>query len=199
MARSKITDHDRGYKRLAQRIARATVGVHVDVGILGADVSKPHRAAPMSDADKHERKALNSLSKRGGFLTAGQQRRKTALNNKAKGSLTIGEIGEIHEFGLGHNPMRSWLRAYVDENKNSIQQKVHRVAYAVELGKLTPEEGMNQLGLSIVGGIRKRIAAGIAPPVTAATQRRKGAGKTTALINTGQFRSSITHKVETGA
>lgn len=197
MARNRITDHDRGYKRLAQRIARAAAGVHVDVGIIGDAVNKPHTTA-MSAADKHERKALNALSKRGGFLTAGQQRRKTALNNKAKSSLTIGEIGEIHEFGLGNNPVRSWLRGYVDENKHQIQQKVQRVAYAVELGKLNPEQGMNQLGLSIVGGIRKRIAAGIAPPVTAATQARKGAGKTTALINTGQFRSSITHKVETG-
>lgn len=198
MARNRITDHDRGYKRLAQRIARAVGGVHVDVGIIGDDANRPHTAF-LSAEDKHERKALNALSKRGGFLTAGQQRRKTALNNRAKASLTIGEIGEIHEFGLGNNPVRSWLRGYVDENKAQILQKVHRVAYAVELGKLTAEEGMNQLGLSIVGGIRKRIATGIAPPVTAATQARKGAGKTTALINTGQFRSSITHKVETGA
>jgi hypothetical protein len=76
---------------------------------------------------------------------------------------------------------------------------VRRVGVQVEAGKINQEQGMNLLGLSLVGGIQKRIAAGIAPPVTAATQARKGPSKTTALINSGQFRSSITHQVKTGA
>lgn len=198
MSAAKISDHDRGYKRTQQRIAKAAKGAHVDVGIIGDDANKPH-AGFLNAADKSERKLLNSMSRKNQFLSAKQQRRRGALNKKAQASLTIGEIGEIHEFGLGNNPMRSWLRAYVDENKGPISDRVRRVAHAVEAGEITVEQGLHQLGLSIVGGIRKRIAAGIAPPVTAATQKRKGAGKTTALINTGQFRSSITHRVQAGA
>lgn len=113
--------------------------------------------------------------------------------------VTIGEIGEFHEFGLGNNPVRSWFRGYIDENQPGIEEKIRRVAVQVEQGRMTPVQGLALLGLSIVGGIQKRISAGIAPPVTAATQARKGPSKTTALINSGQFRSSISHRVEPGA
>lgn len=111
--------------------------------------------------------------------------------------ITIGEIGEVHELGLGNNPVRSWLRGYVDGNSAQIEKKIDRIAQAVIKGTLTKEEGLNLLGLDIVGGIQKRISDGIMPQVTAKHQARKGAGKTTPLINSGQFRGSISHKVGT--
>ena len=165
MAKSHVTDRDRGYAALRARIAKAAAGAHVNVGVLGPDASAPHKA---EDGEKSS-------------------------------GITIGEIGEIHEFGLGNNPVRSWLRGYVDVNRTQIAAKIRKVAEGVEQGTLTVEKGLDLLGLSIVGGIQKRISAGIAPTVTAATQARKGPDKTTALINSGQFRSSIKHIVEGGA
>lgn len=196
--KSRITDLDKGYKRTFERIARAVVGVHVDVGILGDDASKIHKS-DISGEEKHEHRALKSLAKRGGFLTQGQYDRMASLGKRAESSVTIGEIGEWHEFGLGNNPVRSWLRGYVDANRAKIKAKVTRVAERVQTGSMSAEQGMDLLGQSIVGGIRERISAGIAPQVTDATQARKGPGKTTPLINSGQFRSSISHKVATGA
>ena len=113
--------------------------------------------------------------------------------------ITIGEIGEIHEFGLGNNPIRSWLRGYVDPNNAKIREKVRRLEQEVLKGRMTVEQAMATLGANIAGGIKKRIAEGIQPQVTAATQRRKGPNKTTPLINSGQFRGSISFKVEPGA
>lgn len=199
MARkSKITDKDKGYARLFERIHRAASGVHVDVGILGADAAKIHRA-DLSGDEKKERTVLNKNHKRGVFFDKAHQDRRDSLNKRAASSVTIGEIGEFHEFGLGHNPIRSWLRGYVDAYRSQIAEKVRRAARAVLLGQMNQEQAMDLLGFSIVGGIRKRIAQGIAPQVTAATQARKGPTKTIPLINSGQFRSSISHKVMTGA
>jgi hypothetical protein len=197
MPKARVRDTDRGWQALKRRIEIAARGAHVDVGILGETAALPHRPEITKD-EKHEFKALKALHKRGGFLTQGQHDRMKALRTKTFSNITIGEIGEIAELGLGNNPVRSWLRGYVDANQDQIRERVRRVAKAVAAGHMTKEEGLNALGLSIVGGIKKRIAAGIAPQVTKATQARKGPDKTTPLINSGQFRSSINHKVEVG-
>jgi len=110
--------------------------------------------------------------------------------------LTVGEIAEIHELGLGNNPVRSWLRGTVDEHRSEIVRDIRRIAINVEKDLITPEAGFNLLGLKLVGLIQKRWAAGIPPQVTAATQLRKGPTKTTPLINSGQTRGSVSHTVE---
>jgi hypothetical protein len=121
-----------------------------------------------------------------------------AEDGEPSSGITVGELGEIFEFGLGQ-PIRSWLRGYVDAEREQITERLRRVAKQVKAGAMTPEQGLDLVGLSIVGGIVQRIQAGIAPPVTAATQRRKGEDKTTALINSGQFVGSISHVVVPGA
>jgi len=105
--------------------------------------------------------------------------------------ITVGYLAEIHEYGLGNNPERSWLRAYVDANRDRIHEMLRVVAQEHLKKKMPLEQGLNLVGLKIVGEIQQRIADGIAPPLTEATIRRKGS--TTPLIDTGQFRSSISH------
>lgn len=192
--RGKVTDRDKGYKGLMRRIHISARGCHVNVGILGDDADKIHQDT-LSLADQARWVHAKRLAK-GGFQSSKVEVKR--LKAKSKGSLTIGEIAEIHELGLGNNPVRSWLRGYVDAQRSKISKKIRRIAELVEQGKLTQEAGMDQLGLSLVGGIRGRISSGIAPQVTSATQARKGADKTTPLINSGQFRSSISHRVEPG-
>jgi hypothetical protein len=191
----RVKDYDKGWKGLVRRIDMAARGAHVEVGILGEDADKPHKVVLSAEA-KTERKQLNSLKRKRQFMSKAQQDRHAALNRGS--SVTIGEIGEFHEFGLGHNPVRSWLRGYVDANAPGIQEKMRRVAKQVALGKMTQKEALELVGLSVKGGIQKRIAEGIQPQVTAATQKRKGPSKTIPLINSGQFRSSINYKVEAG-
>jgi hypothetical protein len=108
---------------------------------------------------------------------------------------TVGEIGEIHELGLGNNPARPWLRPVVDGRASHIKAYEQRIAEAVVQGKVTPEAGMNLLGLELVGMIKARIQHGIAPQLKPATIIRKG-GKATPLIYTSQFIGLISHKVK---
>lgn len=112
--------------------------------------------------------------------------------------LTVGEIADVHEFGRGNNPERSWLRAYVDGNRHRIDAMIRRVAEAVVQRKMTAEQGFELLGLQMVGEIKARIQSGISPALSAAYAKRKGADKSTPLIRTGQFIGSIVSQVRGG-
>ena len=104
---------------------------------------------------------------------------------------TVAEIATYHEYGMGV-PQRSWLRGYVDENQVRIEQYLRNVA---KQGLLTGNLGkaMETMGVVVVGEIQERISDHIPPPLSDRTKKRKGSD--TPLIDTGQFRSSITFQV----
>lgn len=109
---------------------------------------------------------------------------------------TVAEIGEIHELGGGNVPARPWLRPIVDGRKAFVQARVRRVAEAVLLKGLAPEQGMQLLGFELVRLIQARIRAGIAPALADSTKERKrnkaGQYKDIPLIYTAQFIGLIT-------
>jgi len=104
--------------------------------------------------------------------------------------LTVLDIATIHEFGLGNNPERSFIRATFDEN----QELIYRLAQLVVDGKLTREQALNQLGLRFQAQVIDRINSNIPPPLAPATIKRKGSSL--ALVDTGQLKSSITYRIE---
>lgn len=107
--------------------------------------------------------------------------------------LTIAQIAEIHEYGLGV-PQRSWLRGFLDENDKQIRAVRSKLwRQLVEL-KIDSETAASRLGAWLVGGIKKRIAARIPPPNAESTIARKGSS--TPLIDTGQLRSAINYRIE---
>lgn len=117
------------------------------------------------------------------------------------GEITLAEVAAIHEFGLGV-PERSFLRAFVDEHRTELQAMMRASAQAVAAGKLTSEVALERFGLRVVGMVKKRIVAGIDPPLAEATKEQKaartGGPKDTPLILWGQLISSILHEVEQG-
>lgn len=104
-------------------------------------------------------------------------------------------VAQWQEFGTldGRVPERSFIRAYVDENESRIREMQRRMLESVISGKRTEAAALELLGLKLVGEIQARISAGIAPPNAEATVKRKGSA--TPLIDTGQLRGSITHRV----
>lgn len=107
---------------------------------------------------------------------------------------TVVEIGTKHEFGIDV-PKRSFIRDTVDARQPDIQDLLRAA------GKRILDRGVRRLekipevfGLLVVGMIQERIAAGIPPENAPETIEKKGSS--TPLIDTGQLRSSITHKVE---
>ncbi|MDE9495734.1 hypothetical protein KKJ09_19635 [Xenorhabdus bovienii] len=103
-------------------------------------------------------------------------------------------VAAAHEFGVpGHIPERSFLRSTVSENKENAAKflaKNIREALLTDGDKETP---FALLGEKIAGEVKRKIQAGIDPPLDPKTIKRKGSSKP--LIDTGQLLQSITYEV----
>jgi hypothetical protein len=120
------------------------------------------------------------------------------LDDKPHGDgVTVADVALVHEYGLGDVPERSFLRAWVDENKAEIQARLKKATEDVVFGQQTADVAMNRFGLWAVGEVKKRIVAGISPPLDPKTIAAKGSA--TPLVDTGQLLSAITHAVVRGA
>lgn len=119
------------------------------------------------------------------------------IHSDAPGAYENGEtvlnIGAIHEFGLGV-PRRSFIADWFDQTQPQIRAKIKALAVAYARGKVTLDQGLNQLGQWAVGSIQERISSNIPPPLAPSTVARKGSS--VALIDTGVLRSSITYKID---
>lgn len=112
---------------------------------------------------------------------------------KLNGLLTISEIAEIHEFGLGV-PERSWLRAWFDEREGNFPAAIKaELEAAMKAGEKTFEPALDRFGVTTQGSIQKRISDFIPPENSPVTIARKGSS--TPLIAEGLFRSAILSKV----
>jgi hypothetical protein len=202
----KVTDRDLGYEALLKRTLFGDGSI--SVGILANEGASKHDVRAIAKAAANEKKkiaveklavGLKALS--GGFvskseLVTGKQQKERI--NAAKGSakskaLTVLEIATIHEFGLGHNPERSFIRAWFDEKKDENELLIKKIAEQYLAGKITREQGLDLLGVRFVASVQKRIRDRIEPPLAKSTEDRKGSS--VPLIDTGQLRSSITFKV----
>lgn len=106
--------------------------------------------------------------------------------------VTVSDVALWAEFGLGQ-PQRSWLRDWIEENQPAIDRAMRAEADAIKAGTRTKEQALARLGAWIQGSIQERIATGIEPANADSTIARKGSSKP--LIDTGQLRSSISHRV----
>lgn len=114
------------------------------------------------------------------------------------GGLTVAEVATFHEFGYGV-PERSFLRAYVDQKQEKILDDLIRELSSVVDGKQNIKRALNRVGLAMVGGIKQRIANRIPPSLEESTIKKKTrAGKRgdVPLVDKGQLRNSIVHKVK---
>jgi len=107
--------------------------------------------------------------------------------------MSLLEVAAVHEFGAGHVPQRSFIRATVDLHTEEIQRLQQGLGLQIIRGEIDHTTALERLGIKVVAWVQNRIAAGIDPPNADSTIARKGSSKP--LINTGQLRSSITHRV----
>lgn len=120
----------------------------------------------------------------------------TRANSTHKNSReTVGEIATKHEFGLGV-PKRSWLRDGLTEAAPQLATFSKRIGEQILRGKISKLDATKQFGLYAAGQLRKRMAAGIPPPNSPYTIRRKGSS--TPLIDTGQMRAAISSELVPG-
>ncbi len=123
--------------------------------------------------------------------------------HEGAGGMTIVDIGAVHEFGIpGKIPKRSFLRATIDQHDkkyrkyivNGVRREAMEAAKAATFS--TNSLTLKRTGLMVEGDIKKRIATGIAPPLSPVTIARKKSSK--ALIDTGQLRASIASELRKG-
>jgi hypothetical protein len=115
---------------------------------------------------------------------------------QAHGPLTVADIATVHEYGLGHVPPRSFIRAWADENEAEHKEILRKIGKAVVKRKFSANVGLERAGNLFMAQVQERIAGNIPPPLHPATIKAKGSS--VALINTGQMRSSIRYKVSGG-
>lgn len=110
------------------------------------------------------------------------------------GGLAVATVASFHEFGMGNNPERSFLRSWFDEKKSDIADMMTKSEKAVYKGDITQEQALERLGLRFAAEVQGKIVGGIPPANAESTVARKGSS--TPLIDSGHLRSSIKHKVE---
>lgn len=146
--------------------------------------------ARMSDVDHGARRVVATVNDKGHELSVG-----VMGDGTYEDGTSVVDVASWHEFGKGHNPQRSFIRAWFDENSAANKNFVRQQAKQQLQGRQTMQRSLELLGLRAVGGMQKRIASGrIKPPLSEATIRRKGSS--VPLVDTGQLRSSIASKVE---
>lgn len=116
------------------------------------------------------------------------------IERKIDDKTTVALVATVHEYGLGTSPERSFLRAWHDENRGKNLEAFRKIYKAVIAEKYDVKTGLDRLGLHFVAQIQNRIARGIEPALKDATIKRKKSSKP--LINTGQLRSSIRHRLD---
>lgn len=150
-------------------------------------------AGKFTDRDKGYAAMLKRI-KSGATVTVGVHEAEGAMVAHG-GEASVAEIGSFHEFGLGHNPRRSFIADWSDENKSRHEGELRKIAGAVLKGKVpSAEKGLERFGVLAKGQVQTRIRDGIEPPLDPKTIERKGSS--TPLIDTGVLRSSIEFEVK---
>jgi hypothetical protein len=147
---------------------------------------------PVTDTDRGYRKRVAAIIGAGPVDTiVGVIGEKASADHEG---ITVGELAEIHEFGLGV-PERSFLRAWFDQNREKVIVRLRAAHRKVLLGELTPQRAGEIIGLWAVGEIQRFIADGkVKPALDPRTVVAKGSS--VPLIDTGQLRSAISYAVE---
>jgi hypothetical protein len=113
--------------------------------------------------------------------------------------ITVVEIATFHEYGLGNNPERSFLRATLDKNRSKYFAIAKELKKEIFKGNLEAYVALGLLGEKIKTDCVMRITEGIPPPLTPERIEQKtvnGKAGQVALIDTGQLRQSITWVVQ---
>ena len=184
----KISDRDRGYKKLLLSARAAAKGAGVSVGIHALEGAQNHEPEVTRDPSGRPRMAGKFISE--AKAKEIESRPKTLL------PVTVADVAAFNEFGLGV-PERSFIRAWFDgateENRAALQ---HGMIMALK-GEKTIEQVLELIGLRFVGKMQQRISNGISPANAPSTIKQKGSSKP--LVDTGQMRQAITYLVRTSS
>ena len=100
-----------------------------------------------------------------------------------------------NEFGTYNIPERPFLRNALRDGTPEIKRAARRIALRIFDGRLTAQQGLDQLGILAKGLIQDSITDLRDPPNAATTIGTKGSSNP--LIDSGEMRGAVTWKVDT--
>jgi hypothetical protein len=113
-------------------------------------------------------------------------------------SQTLVDVGSQHEFGLGA-PRRSFVGDWFDQSQTQAEKLLRRAARMSIANNADEKQALLKMAAWAVGAMQQRIADGIQPELSPERKAEKkaltGQAKDTALILTGQLRSSLRGRV----
>lgn len=113
--------------------------------------------------------------------------------------ITNAAIGYISEYGApeANIPARKWLEPGIRAAQNKVISYMKQAAqYGLVGDNAGVERALHSAGMAAVNTTKARINAGIPPPLKASTiagRLSRGRKGTIPLVDTGQFRNSVTY------
>lgn len=193
-------DRDLGMEALMRRLHEEAdhvdIGIHADSGQelvtiaaaheFGATVNNPGGQPYMIvDARKHGKSESRKLRSAYVPLPDGKE-----IIFLKKGSKGMG-LTKPHTITI---PMRSFIRATVDQNTEKYQSQARQLIDDIVAGKTTKFQALATMGLVIESDIKGNIRRGLSPGLRPETIRRKGSDKP--LIDRGILWNSIRYVVK---
>lgn len=149
-------------------------------------------AGKIQDIDRGWNAIKTNLKKgNGSFTKVGVQQGATHRNNKLGGTSDLVVIVAANEFGTRKIPSRPALRQAFDVNKKEMTSVTEMLYGRVLDRKISIKTGLGLLGEWMSDKMKLQITKLRKPPNAPATVERKGSSNP--LIDTGQYRASISH------
>lgn len=113
------------------------------------------------------------------------------------GPFNTAEIGFVHEFGSsdGRIPERSFIRSTLKSDRKDIIKLTKALLKKVLSGAMPLNQALGLMGIDAADRISQKIVEIRTPPNSPQTIAKKGSSNP--LVDTGQLKNSITHKVRT--
>lgn len=126
------------------------------------------------------------------------------LNNKphitddkvGKPSIGMADLAEIHEYGLGHIPERSFLRASLQKNEQRYVEMVEQGLFTVLSGTMSIDKLKYKLGLVAHRDVVNYISTANFTPLKPSTIKRRRKKSNRPLVDTGLLRNSLSFEIE---
>ena len=152
----------------------------------------------IKDTDRGWKKLRRELRKRPQATEVGIRGEQAARRD---GDIDNVTLGAVHEFGATIStdtgviviPARSWLREPIDKESANYGKLIKRLMRRVVELKGTQRQVLELLGAKVQADLVRNINRGIDPGLAPSTIAKKGSTKQ--LVDTGQLKGAITHKV----
>ena len=139
--------------------------------------------------EKNLKQFRNSVVKAGVLMKDGNQKHDES-------SLTVFQIGMIHEFGVPEKniPRRSFIRVPIENAMKDLVNLIETNHKKVEDNSMSAKVALDRLGIQAQNIIKQSFRNNDWKPLNPKTIKRKGSS--TPLIDTGQLIGSISYIVE---